>query len=83
MEQSPRLNPYIPVRYNPAWVNGSYACRAAPPRCWEAKPMNLILFAAQLLAALLDLAAAIVGLVFMLKGSKSPGGIEANAGKEE
>lgn len=45
--------------------------------------MNLILFAAQLLAALLDLAVAVVELVLTLKGRKSPEGSGADAGKEE
>lgn len=45
--------------------------------------MNLILFAAQLLAALLDLAAAIVELVLILKGSKSSESVEAENGEGE
>lgn len=48
--------PLIPMRYTLARVNGSYACRAAPPRSWEAMPINLILSVVQLLTALLDLA---------------------------
>ena len=75
--------PLIPMRYTLARVNGCYACRAAPPRCWEAMPMNLILFAAQLLAALLDAAAAAFELVFLLKGSKSPESVENDNGEEE
>ena len=45
--------------------------------------MNLILFAAQLLAALLDAAAAAFELVFLLKGSKSPESVENDNGEEE
>ena len=45
--------------------------------------MNLILFAAQLLAALLEAATAVIELVSLPKGRKSPGGSEADTGREE
>ena len=45
--------------------------------------MNLILFAAQLLAALLEAATAVIELVSLLKGRKSPEGSEINTGREE
>ena len=75
--------PLIPMQYTSARANESHACRAAPPRSWEAMPINLILFAAQLLAALLDAAAAVFELVLLLKGSKSPESVENDDGKEE
>lgn len=45
--------------------------------------MNLILFAAQLLAALLETATAVIELVSLLKGRKSPEGSEIDTGREE
>lgn len=42
--------------------------------------MNLILFAAQLLAALLEAATAVIELVSLLKGRKSPESSEADTG---
>ena len=45
--------------------------------------MNLILFAAQLLAALLEAATAVVELVLLLKGRKAPKDSKADTGREE
>ena len=45
--------------------------------------MNLILFAAQLLAALLETATTVIELVSPLKGRKSPKGSEIDTGREE
>ena len=45
--------------------------------------MNLILFAAQLLAALLEAATAVIELVSLLKERKSPEGSEPDTGREE
>lgn len=45
--------------------------------------MNLILFAAQLLAALLETATAVIELVSLLKERKSPKGSEIDTGREE
>ena len=45
--------------------------------------MNLILFAAQLLAALLEAARAVIELVSLLKGRKSPESSETDTGREE
>ena len=45
--------------------------------------MTLILFAAQRLAALLETATAVIELVSLLKGRKSPESIEADTGREE
>ena len=45
--------------------------------------MNLILFAAQLLAALLEAATAVIELALLLKERKSPESSEADTGREE
>ena len=45
--------------------------------------MNLILFAAHLLAALLEAATVVIELVLLLKGRKSPEGSKADAGRDE
>ena len=45
--------------------------------------MNLILFAAQLLAALLETATAVIELALLLKGRKSSESSEADTGREE
>ena len=45
--------------------------------------MNLILFAAQLLAALLEAATAVIELVSLLKGRESPKSSETDTGREE
>ena len=45
--------------------------------------MNLILFAAQLLAALLEAATAVIELALLLKERKSPEGSEADTGRGE
>ena len=45
--------------------------------------MNLILFAAQLLAALLEAATAVIELFLLLKGRKSPESSKADTGREE
>ena len=50
----------------------------APEEDWENRR-----FAAQLLAALLEAAAAVIELVSLLKGRKSPEGSEADTGREE
>ena len=45
--------------------------------------MNLILFAAQLLAALLEAATAVIELALLLKVRKSSESSEADTGREE